>query len=280
MSDPLCQQTDFRPRIIEGGYRTNPNPEPIKAGWPWVNNRWRIWYVVDGILTWHRGHDIHSLKPGQWVIHGADQRATHMMASPGCRWAQLRFQLFPSWEEGDPGSQAVWGFDLPHVLSIDQAEPFRPQLEAILAWWWRDPWYLTRAEALLGTMVVELVHALQPQTPQTPSPPDQRFAAVDDVLHSRPLAPIPDLAEACQMSERTFRRAFTAHRGTSPARYQRMIMARQACDMLRDKPSWSIERIARHLGYTHSSTFIRAFKAEVSKSPVQWRNGHPLKNRR
>ena len=228
------------------------------------------------MLTWKHGHDYHRLQPGQWVIHGADWRTTEMMASPGSRWAQLRFEVNPNNNEGDPGSAQLWGSALSPVLSTEQAEAYRGSLETILAWWWRDPWHLARAEAQLHMLLVELVNTLQPQSPALPPAPDHRFAAVDDLLHSRPLAPITDLAAACNMSERHFRRAFSEERGTSPARYQRMIMARQACDLLRDNTAWSVDRIARHLGYTHSSTFIRAFKAEVSKSPVQWRKDNRL----
>ena len=73
------------------------------------------------------------------------------------------------------------------------------------------------------------------------------------------------LLRCVEVFERTFRRAFSEQRGISPARYQRIAMARQACDLLRERSDWSVLRIAKHLGYGHPPTFIRAFKAELGQ---------------
>ena len=63
---PLCHGPAFRPSIIEGGYRRNRTEVPIRAGWPWVSDRWRLWVVLDGTLIWHHGREQHRLISGDW----------------------------------------------------------------------------------------------------------------------------------------------------------------------------------------------------------------------
>jgi AraC-like DNA-binding protein len=270
----VAAQSRYRPQIIVGGYRRNPHPEALKAGWPWASGGWRIWHVEDGILHWQHGSQQHRCTPGMWVIHQADRITSHVMASPGARWGQLRFRLCPDDPGGDPLSEAAWGCSIPPVLSAEQTKTLRPVLTDILAWWWRDDWYLLRAESALASLLVDLAHQWRDQDSHWLHSKQDAFTAADIIWQTRPLAPVAELAAACGMSERSFRRHFQAQRGTTPQRYARTLMATQACDALRDHPEWNVRAIGKHLGYAHPSTFIRAFQTELGTTPDQWRQRH------
>jgi AraC-like DNA-binding protein len=80
-----------------------------------------------------------------------------------------------------------------------------------------------------------------------------------------------ELAAACGMSGRSFRRRFRDSRGVPPAAYARTHMALLACDLLRQHGDWSVTAVAKHLGYTHAPAFVRAFRAELGDTPKRWR---------
>lgn len=283
----VAVSTAYRPQIIEGGYRRNPHRRPLRAGWPWASDRWRIWMVDDGILSWQHGSQRHECPAGTWVVHQPDRITSHVDASPGSRWAQLRFRLCPSDPAGDPLAESAWGVQMPALLPAAVNQAFRPAMHDILAWWWRDPWHLVRAEARLASLLVDIAARFHPSTSTTDTAPANGtakstatatttadanpFAPADRLWRTRPLASVDDLASACGMAPRTFRRRFQAARGRSPSVYARTVMASQACDLLRERPTWSIEQIARHIGYAHASTFVRAFTAELGQPPARWR---------
>ena len=81
----------------------------------------------------------------------------HVMASPGARWSQLRFRLFPQNADGDADSLGTFGRQVPVSLTAEESEPFRPTLADILAWWWRDPWHRLQAETRLSSLLVQFV---------------------------------------------------------------------------------------------------------------------------
>ena len=269
----LANQAAFRPQIIEGGYRTNPAAESIRAGWPWISDRWRIWQVEDGVLTWHHGEQVHECTAGMWVVHQADRVTSSMSASPGAKWAQLRFRLLPNEPNGDAVSEELFGVSLPAVWSAKETATLRPHFRDMLAWWWRDEWHRLRADMTLGQLLIDIVaaHRSVDSAAHGAYVRTDRFRPADMIWQSRPLASIAELAAACDMSERHFRRAFRLARGAAPAAYARMLMARQACDALRDQPTWTIDEVAHHLGYAHTSTFVRAFRSEMAVTPDRWR---------
>ena len=268
----LATDPSYRPTIIEGGSRHNHLPHAKRAGWPWVTDRWRIWQIEDGVMTWQNGEKSLRCTPGMWVIQQADRVVSHMMTSPGARWSQLRFRLFPQNADGDAASLRTFGRQIPISLTAEESEPFRPTLADILAWWWRDPWHRLQAETRLSSLLVQLA-ALDGDTTTVPAKApvwQDAFQAADRIWITRPLAPLSDLAQACGMSERTFRRRFRTERGVTPAAYARIRMTEQACDLMRQKKDWSISTIARHLGYSHTSAFVRAFRNELNTTPQRW----------
>lgn len=265
----LAEQTSYRPTVIDGGRHRNRYRQRRGFGRGMASERWRIMSVSDGLIEWRQAGAWHQAGPGEWGLIPPNSESERMMISVGARWSDLRFSAMPSVEH-DPDATALWGVTLPAVLSSDRTRALQVTLDDVIAWWWRDPWCRVRADARLAGLLISLVDGFRPAG-SFPPIGHEALAPADRILAARPLASIPELAEACGLSERQFRRVFASARLVTPAAWARRLMAAQACDLLRDQPDYTVEQIGRRLGYRHAPTFIRAFAAEMGVPPATWR---------
>ena len=81
---------------------------------------------------------------------------------------------------------------------------------------------------------------------------------------------IKDMAESCNMSERNFRRTFSAYMGLPPLEYFNLIRINKACELIKST-MLSMEDIAMRVGYMQMSTFNRNFKKFIGESPYSWK---------
>jgi AraC-like DNA-binding protein len=79
-----------------------------------------------------------------------------------------------------------------------------------------------------------------------------------------------EFASLCHMSLSTFKRKFKAVYSQSPARYITKMKIRKAADYLMNK-ELRVSEIAYDLGYDSLTTFNRAFKEQMGKSPTEYR---------
>jgi transcriptional regulator GlxA family with amidase domain len=82
---------------------------------------------------------------------------------------------------------------------------------------------------------------------------------------------LADLAAAAGLEERTLARRFERRYGMSPIGYLRLARCRAALELL-GSTSLSLEEIAWKVGYADSSSFARAFKAALGRSPAELRS--------
>lgn len=266
----LANSPNYRTTVMEGGRHHNRRGKSRRYGNPMKSNRWRIIYVSEGRSWWTvNGEQTRQLDQGNWGLLPPSDHVGALQVSSHCYWSELRFSAMPA-HDRDPASLALWGLDLPVVLPEGTARILKPACEDILAWWWRDPFFKARADARLANMLMDLVQFCREEASGRLIVNDA-FRPADQIWATRPLASQKDLADACKLSERHFRRLFAEAGGCSPSVWARRLLIAQACDLLRDRPDWSVEHIALHLGYRHSPTFIRAFTAEMGQSPAAWR---------
>ena len=81
---------------------------------------------------------------------------------------------------------------------------------------------------------------------------------------------IPELAEACHLSESHFRHVFKAQVGMSPKRFQTILKISMAMNRLKSCKARVLD-IAYECGFESLSSFNRHFKRETGLSPLQWR---------
>lgn len=81
---------------------------------------------------------------------------------------------------------------------------------------------------------------------------------------------LPDLARLAHMSDEKLRRLCLARTGRSPMRHLAFLRMNRAASLLL-RTNWTIERIAREVGYNNAFAFSVAFRQWMKKSPSDYR---------
>ena len=99
---------------------------------------------------------------------------------------------------------------------------------------------------------------------------DFRIEKAAQLLQKKPSCKLPELAGYCHVSMSRLCHLFKDETGFSVKNYRRNCRFQIAVKMLvsTDMP---IKEIAYTLGYHHTSSFVRAFKAQVELSPTRYR---------
>ncbi|GIG62880.1 hypothetical protein Lfu02_72520 [Longispora fulva] len=183
----------------------------------------------------------------------------------------VSYQHF-AYGSGDPAAFPD-GLLPPRVLHLDDLASVRhllPEVHQCL----RQPGPDTavRGTALLSTLLLKL-HACAARTAGALAAPlDPRVATVVRWLREHP-ADRPDLADAAGhvgLSPVGFSRLFSAKTRTSFREFCVQVRVERACELLREG-SFTVDRVARMLGYADRRLFVRQFRARIGTSPGAWR---------
>lgn len=100
----------------------------------------------------------------------------------------------------------------------------------------------------------------------------ENFESLEKVIEHRLARPpaIPEMAELCRMSVRTFHRAFDAAYGVSPGKYLQLKRIERAKELLADE-RLTIEAVADRCGFTQPAFFRTIFARETGLTPAQFR---------
>lgn len=90
-----------------------------------------------------------------------------------------------------------------------------------------------------------------------------------EAQHAEPLR-IEVLARRFGFSERNLKRCFQAATGLSPNQYVQRVRIDKAKKLLL-ATRLSVKEVAYEVGYENTSFFVRLFKRELERTPVQWR---------
>lgn len=84
---------------------------------------------------------------------------------------------------------------------------------------------------------------------------------------------LEDLAEEADMSAYHFARLFKESVGLSPHQYVIARRIEESRRLLREKPGWTVARVALEVGYHSASHFARLFRERTGCSPSTFRKG-------
>lgn len=98
------------------------------------------------------------------------------------------------------------------------------------------------------------------------------FVAMERAMEGRLHRPpsIPEMAELCRMSVRTFHRAFDAAYGVSPGKYVQLKRIERAKELLADE-RLTIDAVADRCGFSQPAFFRTIFARETGLTPAQFR---------
>jgi len=129
-----------------------------------------------------------------------------------------------------------------------------------------------QASALAYAFLMELHRAAARPDPADRETPHGIRQALE-FLHARYNEPIglDDLAAAAGMSRYHFARLFRRSVGTTPLKYLTKLRIERASALLRTT-GWTLDRIAREVGYANGHYFGKAFKHVTGMTPGEFRD--------
>lgn len=254
-------------------------------------------YRADGIFAPARDHHVLAIPLGSsaWV---RQERGGHTIGGPmlpgeavlmpagmDSRWdgeipARLRVSIDPAslhrmaWELDIPGYDraglvnhfALFDPSIDHLTSVFRAElRHRPHPGQDLIF-----------DSVAVALITHLLRCYGDNSPEPEQPPPAAGSAairrVLDHIHDRPAEAIglAELAAVAGMSRHHFSRLFTAHVGSSPARYVERVRIEQAGRLLR-AGSLSIAQVAQAVGFSDQSHFTRRFRLHTGRTPSEFR---------
>ncbi|MCC5843264.1 MAG: helix-turn-helix domain-containing protein [Verrucomicrobia bacterium] len=83
---------------------------------------------------------------------------------------------------------------------------------------------------------------------------------------------VEELAAHLTMSARTLNRLFQQELQQTARTFLLELRMERAAQMLREKPDWSVQRIAEEAGFTNQGAFASAFRVWSGQSPREWRS--------
>ena len=99
---------------------------------------------------------------------------------------------------------------------------------------------------------------------------DSRIQNVTQTLNADPLLTLPELAHNCQISASRLSHQFKDEMGVNVKDYRLDCRLQRAAEML-VSTDMRIKEIAYLAGYSHCSSFVRAFKTRFGVSPSSYR---------
>ncbi len=102
---------------------------------------------------------------------------------------------------------------------------------------------------------------------------DPTLAPALDAMLNRPEAPhtVASLADTSAMSRTVFAERFNAAFGSGPMHFLHDLRLRRAAHILHQANDYSLDQIARRVGFTSRSHFSQAFKEHFRISPAAFR---------
>jgi AraC-like DNA-binding protein len=174
-----------------------------------------------------------------------------------------------------PSAKEVYGVDLPVLVPPSLAPLFRDEIRRVVRRFGEHD-ELSILDAALGlsrllfTWVSQRWQELQKKSPLSSEARIRRAEAVARARLRDPFR-VSDFAEAAGFGRTRFSTLYRALRGVAPGTFLRHERIRLACHLLRasDVP---IGEVGASVGYSEPTVFGRVFRAQVGKSPSEFRH--------
>ena len=173
-----------------------------------------------------------------------------------------------------PGSEAVWGVDLPVAVPAALRALFADAVPRLVATWKRGDRLsgLAATHQLSGLLLSWVEHAWRGRDGGAGLDPQTRLARAE-AMAMRSLDTgfgVDEFAAAAGYSRSRFCSVFTAQRGLSPGTWLRRERLRLA-EMLLSRAELGVAEVGAMIGYPDPTVFGRVFRSHAGVSPSAWR---------
>jgi len=294
MSDTLLALAGpFRPRIDAAGFGPLP-PGHRRERRPICDHLLTL--VEGGRFTVEARGEEHRGEPHclWWVQPREGHRFRFDAAENGrVTWIHLSLKWLPGWDEFDhqvdfglhrpgrkrflqPRTPAVWGVDLPPVLSRSALRIARRTLRDLVGTWLEGhDRARIEADARLGILLHEIVDTERRRCSPEGDDAERRLHRAEAFARRRMGrdVSVTDLARIAGYHRSHFTPLFRERRGRTPQDFLRALRIREATVLLatQDLP---IAEVGRAAGYDDPTVFSRAFAAVRGCSPRAWRDSN------
>lgn len=247
-----------------------------------AGSHYALWVIEDGAaeLTEDGVRRTLVLPAGILMTPG---RRLHLETPPASTWYRLAFDavycprkraargraFVPVRPVTQPGTQAVWGVDLPALVPRELLPSCRRMLRQCCALWWQSDLDWLRANHYLGLWLTGYVSWAQARGG---ADPEDWLARIEKVARERldSGVSVAELADHARLSTRHFVRLFQAARGCLPREFLLRLRMERARNLLQNT-SMPVRRIAMLCGYHSPATFCHQFARLNGASPTAWR---------
>lgn len=117
------------------------------------------------------------------------------------------------------------------------------------------------------SLFYDIMDRLMPQFDQLASREERVVKLAKSYIRAHPQCNIPQVAEACGISEPYLYVVFKKALGTTPNEVRRQMLCEMAVDML-TATDLSVEEISDRLGFSSGAYFRKVFKAHIGTTPL------------
>lgn len=256
----------------------------INSGWEGTHSRsnrdgrvrgsrrsYQLVEITDG--TWTRTDGSQRCGPGTCLLLQPGDANLWQTSSTGAEQA-LSFGVCHLIDQ--PRASVVWGVELPQVLDEAMTRRVHQSFGPMLSLWWLGPGQRLRADAMLATLLVDLLDLVEPlnEIPMPVAKPeavvDARIHRAEELVRSRLKDwRTADMAAAVGMDRSAFSRLYQRERGEAPGAFlDRARMSFAESVLASAEPN--IDYITASIGFASASGFARWFRRHHDCSPLEW----------
>lgn len=166
----------------------------------------------------------------------------------------------------DPQAMAIWGCDLPEVLSPEEVELVRPLLHRITAIWWQGDRERFEGNRLLGDLLAQWTAFCigSPSPGPFPFCMEKMTAFIEERIERG--VTVEDLVAFSGLSRSHFSRGFHRLHGYSPREFLKRFRFDRARRLLATT-GLDCQEVARRCGYASYSAFASGFRRRFGEWP-------------
>lgn len=217
----------------------------------------RLYFSEDGAPV--------TLEKNEWYLQTPNLKQEGLIGCPSPEYFYIHFSVDDAQIPPDSGSEQVFYIPLRGVFEQEYLLPQFTQLDELYR---KFPWDVLGQQAAF----LNILYHISQKRPGNIKKKSNLTYDIMDYLHKefdKPFS-MDALSKKFNYSKDYISRKLKRETGYTPFSYMQAIRLQTAKELL-SNTDYSIDRIAKQIGYCDVSQFYKAFKGNTGKPPGQWR---------